>query len=664
LGATLLPTLLSSAIVNPPGFTDGFDMGNVLPTGLSVASVTADLTVKYQTLNGSVLKNAGLVLTVAPPPPINAFNGPGVLWSDPANWSQFRAPAASDKVSLIAASPGSRAITIDQDAPKLIDLRADASSAGGSVDITLGPARSLSIQTDMTLGYAGAASFTQSSGSNSIGGHLFIGVTPGSHGAYNVSGGALSAAGIFIGAGWNAGGGGGVGVITQTGGTVTINGSGVTDALVLGNARNAVGTYELGGTGSLIANREWIGNSGSGIFIQTGGANIVTTNKTSGSGGISISNNGTLTLSGGLLSATAIDNYGTLNLLGGVISARVTNSGTIVLGPGIDASNLKLYNSPFSEGVIRLAPGGTTVISMQSLQISTSAKIDVAAAGILFNYGALSPLSGVKVAVAYGRHGGAWNGTVGITSSLAVSDPNHWAVGFADGAAHVVSGLAAGQFLIRAAPIGDANLDGKVDGSDITQILHRGKFNGDGSKDGWIDGDQNADGVVNSTDIRTIALSGAYAGGAGGPAARASALAVPAAAPGLPAYTYDPTTGDVTFLPNGVTDIVDLHVRSTAGKFLPASSTFTSFPTKTNVELESTLFGSNFDAGYDLGAILPSGLTLAALQGDVALLYGVSGAGVEQSATIAVPEPSTAITSAALSGALAILRVRKRRKPD
>jgi hypothetical protein len=193
----------------------------------------------------------------------------------------------------------------------------------------------------------------------------------------------------------------------------------------------------------------------------------------------------------------------------------------------------------------------------------------------------------------------------------------------------------------------------------VTQILSRGHFNAAPTSYGWIDGDQNADGVVNNADIRTIALSGNYAGAA---SASPSALTVPSASPGLPAFTYDPATGDVTFLANGVTNIVDLHLRSAAGKFLPASSTFTSFPTKTSAEVESTVFGSTFDAGYDLGPILPTGLTLPALQSDLTLLYGVSGAGVEQAAAITVPEPSAGVTSVGLGAAMTILR-RRRRQP-
>jgi hypothetical protein len=511
------------------------------------------------------------------------------------------------------------------------------------------------VQSSVTLGYSGAASFTQSSGTHSIGGSLFMGVLAGSSGAYSLSGGTLSATQILVGAGTNTGSGG-IGAFTQTGGTVSAA------SLVLAGGSNAFGTYTLSGAdSSLLVNREAVGARGNGVFIQTAGTHIVSTNGVA-NGALTIGNsaahNGTVTLSGGLLSAGDIYNYGTLSVLGGTLSARINNFGTVVLASGIDAKTLNVNN--YNVGVIKLAPAGTTSVSVQSLAMTAGATVDLAAAGFLLNYGAgPNPLASVKSWVASGRAGGAWNGT-GITSSLAASDPIHQSIGLADGAANVVTGLSAGQFLVHTAPLGDVNLDGKTDASDVTQILSRGHFNAAPTTNGWIDGDQNGDGVVNNVDVRTIALSGNY--GAASAAASPSAITVPASA-GLPAYTYDPTTGDVTFVSNGVSNIVDLHLRSAASRFLPASSTFTSFATKTTGELESTLFGSTFDNGLDLGNILPTGLTLPALQSDLTLLYGVSGAGVEQSATIAVPEPSmAAITSAALSGVVAILRRRRRGK--
>jgi hypothetical protein len=66
VGATLTSTLLSSALTQSPGFTDGFDIGIVLAPGLDAATLTADLTVKYQSLNGGSLKTADVTLVPEP----------------------------------------------------------------------------------------------------------------------------------------------------------------------------------------------------------------------------------------------------------------------------------------------------------------------------------------------------------------------------------------------------------------------------------------------------------------------------------------------------------------------------------------------------------------------------------------------------------------------
>jgi hypothetical protein len=66
VGATLTSTLMSSALTQSPGFGDGFDIGIVLAPGLDAATLTADLTVKYQTLNGGSLKSADVTFIPEP----------------------------------------------------------------------------------------------------------------------------------------------------------------------------------------------------------------------------------------------------------------------------------------------------------------------------------------------------------------------------------------------------------------------------------------------------------------------------------------------------------------------------------------------------------------------------------------------------------------------
>ena len=68
-GLTTTANLLASALTNAPGFVDAFDIGNVLAAGLTAADLTGDLTVKYQVLNGGVLKNGDLTIASGVPEP-------------------------------------------------------------------------------------------------------------------------------------------------------------------------------------------------------------------------------------------------------------------------------------------------------------------------------------------------------------------------------------------------------------------------------------------------------------------------------------------------------------------------------------------------------------------------------------------------------------------
>jgi T5SS/PEP-CTERM-associated repeat protein len=92
----------------------------------------------------------------------------------------------------------------------------------------------------------------------------------------------------------------GRGSVTQTGGTTTISG---TNSLFLGNNAGSVGSYSLGGTGSLsVTGNENIGLSGTGSFTQSGGSNSLTLDMvvgfTSGALGTYTMNGGTFTTGG------------------------------------------------------------------------------------------------------------------------------------------------------------------------------------------------------------------------------------------------------------------------------------------------------------------------------------------------------------------------------
>jgi len=111
------------------------------------------------------------------------------------------------------------------------------------------------------IGLFGTGTFTQSGGTHTVNGPLSIGTH--ANGTYNQSGGALTTGSLSVGvyAGSN-------GAYTQTGGGVAAG-----SIFIGGNGAN--GSYSLSGTANLTASYEIVGQAGTGVFNQTGGTNTV-----------------------------------------------------------------------------------------------------------------------------------------------------------------------------------------------------------------------------------------------------------------------------------------------------------------------------------------------------------------------------------------------------
>lgn len=154
-------------------------------------------------------------------------------------------------------------------------------------------------------------------------------------GAYNLSGGALNAVGNgTIGSadfmpGETIGDGRGTGTFTQTGGTNTVAGGLYVGSEILASGAGGSGAYNLYG-GVLQADYEYVG--GAGTFTQTGGTNTVT-----GAGvqyGIEM-NGGVYHLNGGTLTANSID--GNLDNQGGTFVP--SNAGALLTGDYTQGKN-------------------------------------------------------------------------------------------------------------------------------------------------------------------------------------------------------------------------------------------------------------------------------------------------------------------------------------
>lgn len=215
----------------------------------------------------------------------------------------------------------------------------------------------------------------------------------------------------------------------------------------------------------------------------------------SGSGGLIKTGSDTLTLSG--------DNgYG---------GGTTVNSGELLIQPtGVAASALPTGPLSINAGSVVLADNvtlgsalGSSYVNLTSLSIANGATLDIGNNHIIINYGAgPDPISSIAALIASGYNGGTWTGT-GITSSDAAANSGSYGIGYADASdPGNPAGLAAGQIEVMYTLLGDANLDGKVNGADFT--IMAANFN-QSVTNGWDQGDFNYDGDVNGADFTALA---------------------------------------------------------------------------------------------------------------------------------------------------------------
>jgi hypothetical protein len=137
---------------------------------------------------------------------------------------------------------------------------------------------------------------------------------------------------------------------------------------------------------------------------------------------------------------------------------------------------------------------GTERIEVAHLDLHAGARIDVGYGGFQVAPGQSSEAA-IRQAILSARAGGAWNG-LGIGSARAGGDR---VVGYRH--------LANGAIVVAWAAPGDANMDGRVNFSDLSLILDSGRY---GSAGGWWQGDFNYDGLVNFSDMGLLISAGLF----------------------------------------------------------------------------------------------------------------------------------------------------------
>jgi autotransporter-associated beta strand protein len=327
----------------------------------------------------------------------------------------------------------------------------------------------------------------------------------------------------------------------------------VSESGTLGGVNTST-TIEGAGTLSLTNQALTIGNliGGGAVSLGTGSLTVVSTGSTfpgtiSGSGSLVKSGTGTLILTGadissgttevasgnltvaatGSISGSSIiiDNSASATFIGGLSSSpAITDYGSVVFaanpGGGILERNIGIVTvAAHSGGNGQLQIAAATSHSNRTLLVDSAVSI----AGTTNAWTGLLDLTNndmdvtssvlpiINSEVATGYDGGTWKGN-GITSSTAAADTSRLtalgvilnndgfgnplygtgtALGLFDG---ITPGI--GDVLVKYTYYGDANLDGKVDGSDYARI-DNGFLHG---LTGWYNGDFNYDGVVNGSD--------------------------------------------------------------------------------------------------------------------------------------------------------------------
>jgi phosphatidylinositol-3-phosphatase len=291
--------------------------------------------------------------------------------------------------------------------------------------------------------------------------------------------------------------------------TVYIDGSNVTfnDS----NAGNYLVTLD-----TRVSPASVIVNNSSGNYTINGSGSIA------GTGSLTKLGSGTLTLS-------------TVNAYAG---GTIVNAGALVVGA----------NGALPDGSVNITGGtlqlgvSTGLAQITSLSVSGNGTFDVNNNHVIINYGAgRDPIASIAALLATGYAGGNWNGAGGIVSTAAAANAGY-GLGYADSAdPGNPANLASGTIEIAYTLLGDANLDGVVNGIDFGILA--ANFNK--GVTGWDDGDFNYDNVVNGIDFGELAANfnkGASGASINEPAWDDPAILAFAAANGLLAYVPEPSS--------------------------------------------------------------------------------------------------------------------------
>jgi autotransporter-associated beta strand protein len=296
---------------------------------------------------------------------------------------------------------------------------------------------------------------------------------------------------------------------TVSGGTVQTASS--TTPLGTGTVTvNSPATLDLDGNSPTIGN---LAGSGTVDNVAAGGTPTLTLSPSGNSNFSGVIKNTTGSV------ALNVYGYGTQGLSGSntYTGGTTVSAGTLVINPTSTPATTSALPAggsvTITDGLLQLAPGvsggtgpaATSSVNITSLSISASSAFDLNNNHIIITYGASDPISTIAGYLAAGYNNGAWNGLGGIDTSAPLTvNGLKYGLGFADSADKGnPAGLSSGTIEVAYTLLGDANLDGTVNGEDFTILASN--FNQ--SVTSWDQGDFNYDGTVNGEDFTLLAAN-------------------------------------------------------------------------------------------------------------------------------------------------------------
>jgi hypothetical protein len=310
-------------------------------------------------------------------------------------------------------------------------------------------------------------------------------------------------------------------VLNVTSGSVSIAGP-----LSIGHTANNTasatfsgGTITLGAaTGTGTVRILYVGDNGTGTVTQSGNASVTVPTII-----LAFQPNatGTYNLNGGALTTSSLEVNadGTFNWNAGSLSAAAD---LIVQGTVNLAANASTGILPRTVSGVRLSTGGKfqiadpanhgnrSVLITSSLSFGKSidsnwqGQLDLTSNDLIVHNGNLANLTS-QLQSGFNHGSGYWNGQ-GILSSTAANDPTFLTtlgiMQAANGTTFDNQSVSQTDILIKYTYYGDADLSGKVDGTDYSMIDVG--FNSHGVKTGWQNGDFNYDGKIDGSDYSLI----------------------------------------------------------------------------------------------------------------------------------------------------------------